>query len=439
MGKNAFISYARTDEFHIERVVKIATTLMEDHGINVILDLWDCKEGDDLHVFMERMVNDPSIDYVVIISDVNYKERANNRTGGVGKESTIISSKIYNEVKDSKFIPVFTEIDTDESILPTFCNTRNAIDMTNIEHDYEKIEEIARRIHNKPKYQKPQLGNVPDYDNDGTELNNLIRKLQSSKPYNNLKNINQILKYTREKILAIDDTEDTITDNSFYKLKPYLEAWEKIVSYAIHTSVDLSLIIIEFYNKFLLELRDENKRPLSRLFLYFSFLNLTSILMYNDKPDTLKSFIYGKYTFLNRDLQFEVLSIYPRKITHFTDYESINIRRHVCDLLYSDEEISRLEDVDVILNTTTIINPALERGHSNWHGTLLMTDFSFPINNRNNMIIDSFRSKDYYEKYSFLFGMDLDQFKDKLSEVRVTSRDLPIIRDFIDINQIGRY
>ncbi|EIM5223834.1 TIR domain-containing protein, partial [Staphylococcus pseudintermedius] len=194
MTKKAFISYSRTSEDHLNRVVRIAENLRVDHGIDVILDVWDCTEGDDLNYFMESMVNDETIDFVIILSDIQYCNRANDREGGVGKESTIISSQIYDKQRDSKFIPVFLDILSDgKPALPTFCNTRFAIDMTDIELDIEKTEEIARKIHNKPLFEKPKIGKVPDYNQNQNDLKKAIKKLNFSKSYNETRNFEEAL------------------------------------------------------------------------------------------------------------------------------------------------------------------------------------------------------------------------------------------------------
>ena len=43
--------------------------------------------GADIHAFMERCVNDPSITNVLMFCDRLYCEKANQRRGGVGKET----------------------------------------------------------------------------------------------------------------------------------------------------------------------------------------------------------------------------------------------------------------------------------------------------------------------------------------------------------------
>ena len=91
-----FISYSWTTPEHEQRVLDIATELVES-GIDAILDKWDLKEGDDADVFMEQMVSDPSIQKVLIICDKMYSEKSDKRKGGAGTEAQIISRRVYEQ------------------------------------------------------------------------------------------------------------------------------------------------------------------------------------------------------------------------------------------------------------------------------------------------------------------------------------------------------
>ena len=77
-------------------------------GVDVVLDKWDLKEGNDKYVFMEQCVTDPEIKKVLIICDKVYAEKANTRKGGVGDETVIISSEVYGKAKQEKFIQLFS-------------------------------------------------------------------------------------------------------------------------------------------------------------------------------------------------------------------------------------------------------------------------------------------------------------------------------------------
>ena len=91
-----FISYAWGSEDYKIKVLSFATDLMND-GIEVILDQWSLKEGNDTYAFMEQSATDPTITNVLILLDPVYEKKANGRDGGVGTETQIISPEIYNK------------------------------------------------------------------------------------------------------------------------------------------------------------------------------------------------------------------------------------------------------------------------------------------------------------------------------------------------------
>src|SRR3990172_12752343 len=89
-----FISYSWSSPEHEQWVINLSTELRES-GVDVILDKWDLKEGNDALAFMEKMVSDPDIKNVAIICDRVYVEKANGRSGGVGTETQIMTPEIY--------------------------------------------------------------------------------------------------------------------------------------------------------------------------------------------------------------------------------------------------------------------------------------------------------------------------------------------------------
>ena len=104
-----FISYSWSKDA-LALVLDLANRLVS-HGVDVVLDKWDLKEGNDKYKFMERCVDDPSITKVLIICDKAYAQKANDRTGGVGDETVIISSEVYGNARQEKFIPIIAERD----------------------------------------------------------------------------------------------------------------------------------------------------------------------------------------------------------------------------------------------------------------------------------------------------------------------------------------
>src|SRR5438046_1159567 len=100
-----FISYSWPSPEHEQWVIELAERLVND-GVDIILDKWMLREGQDKYSFMEKMVTDDMVIKVLVLSDKRYSERADSRKGGVGTESQIISKEIYERVDQQKFIPI---------------------------------------------------------------------------------------------------------------------------------------------------------------------------------------------------------------------------------------------------------------------------------------------------------------------------------------------
>lgn len=163
MEPKIFISYSWSDQAHQELVKHWADRLIAD-GIDVILDVYDLKEGNDKYAFMERMVTDESVTHVLVVCDRMYAEKANARKAGVGTESQIISSEIYAKVEQSKFIPIVCEFGDDgEPILPAFMKSIMWINFSSSEAENENWEQLIRLLYGKPQYVKPKKGKTPTY------------------------------------------------------------------------------------------------------------------------------------------------------------------------------------------------------------------------------------------------------------------------------------
>lgn len=117
-----FISYSWAA--NKERVIQIANDLMRD-GVETIIDEWHLKYGNDKYSFMEQMVTNPSIDFVLIMCDKSYTQKADSRAGGVGDETAIISSELYGKMNQTKFIPIILEKDENgNAYCPTYLKSR---------------------------------------------------------------------------------------------------------------------------------------------------------------------------------------------------------------------------------------------------------------------------------------------------------------------------
>lgn len=74
-----FISYSHDTPDHKRWVGEIASNLVKN-GVDVILDQWDLKFGEDLVKFMERGVHE--VDRVLMICTETYVQKVNEGKGG---------------------------------------------------------------------------------------------------------------------------------------------------------------------------------------------------------------------------------------------------------------------------------------------------------------------------------------------------------------------
>jgi hypothetical protein len=162
-----FISYSWTTLDHEAWVENLASELVQNN-IHVILDKWDLKEGQDIHAFMEQMVNDPTIKKVALICDQEYATKANERSGGVGTETQIITPEIYAKVDQQKFVAVLSERDEHgKPHLPTYYKSLKYIDLSDEQRYTANFEQLVRWVYDKPLHVRPEYGPTPDFGDDG--------------------------------------------------------------------------------------------------------------------------------------------------------------------------------------------------------------------------------------------------------------------------------
>lgn len=164
-----FISYSWTSDDYANDIMDIATRLHRNPFIDVVLDRWDLKPGQDKFAFMEQMATDSSIQKVLVMCDKRYAQRANERKGGVGTESTIISQEVYNQMGQEKFIPIVMERDADgEPFLPVFLKSRIYIDLSDPRRFEAGYEDLVRNISGQPLHVKPLPSQPPSFMIEGS-------------------------------------------------------------------------------------------------------------------------------------------------------------------------------------------------------------------------------------------------------------------------------
>lgn len=157
-----FVAYSWDSEPHKEKV-KIFVQNLRLNGINVIYDE-ELSYGKRIQHFMENSISQSDI--VLFICTPNYKRRADSRTSGVGYESEIITSEIYETSNEEKFIPVLFTGNWAIS-LPTWAKGKKGVDLstpelyqTNLPKLLSYLQSVRLNPHQKvsaPQYSEAEL------------------------------------------------------------------------------------------------------------------------------------------------------------------------------------------------------------------------------------------------------------------------------------------
>lgn len=475
--KRIFISYSWTTPKHEKWVLDLAELLMND-GVHVVLDKWDLKQGQDKYVFMEQMVQDNSLDKVLIICDKGYKEKADERTGGVGTETQIISPALYGKISETKFIPIIAEEGDKEfdEYMPNYIKSRIGIVMSSPESYINGYEELLRVIYDKPRYKKPKIGKKPSFLNEESKLttklyfiNELIKK-HIDDNRNGL--IEASISDFREAFF--EELDSFIIDNRNYKepydeilinyiddMKPLRDEYLFLIENLI-VGYDRfnSEIIVEIFEKlygykeykgtgdsYITSITEHYKFLITELFIWTNI-----ILLKHKKYELIKEILYTRYF---------VYSKFESGKKHFSQFrfwlQNVEARSNRLGLnrlsITADKLIERVEyknknyknelvDTDLILYYVSKIS-----------GNGYMEEW-FPITYiyKNEFgkisLIEKMARKKHFDAIKIIFDVEnkeelITAINEKLSEreqgYHNSFSSIPLIQDSINLDEIGMY
>jgi len=471
-----FISYSWSSPQHEKWVSDFADRLSGD-GIFVVLDKWDLKEGQDKHVFMEKMVNDPNINKVLVICDKEYQTKADNREGGVGTETQLISKEVYDNTGQEKFIPIIKEFDSEgEPCLPHFISNRIYIDLSSDEIFEENYEKLIRNLYNKPSSRRPPLGTPPAYiaaresvvlktshkvaqvknailnDRKSTEgliydyLDNFLLSLEDFRLQGGSRSdFDESVLESIEKMLPLRDDFIEFVDMTFkygdkIDLDKFHSFFEKLISFQFKPETVTSWTKIDF---------DNYKFFLYELFLYF-IATLFNLRKYKEAA----FFIHSQYFFHHdsgelKNLGIEVFAPYVRSLDEIRN-KRLNLRRVsiTADLIKQranrqDINFDKITETDLVLHYLT----NLENNDYAWFPRCSVYNSRF--SNRVELF-ERMISLQHFNRIKGLFQVeDLVSFKKKyqayLSRIEEGSQryhvsfeyEIPPLEKIIDIDKIG--
>lgn len=470
-----FISYSWTTPKHEDWVISLAERLVSD-GVDVIIDKWDLKEGQDKYNFMETTVKSTEIQKVLIILDKKYSEKAQQRAGGVGTETQIISPKVYGDASQEKFVPIISEKDENgKPYIPTFLESRIFIDLSEQESFEENYEKLLRNIFQRPAYSKPKIGKAPNYLFDETPMahktSGIIRSFENQIT-KSPKKINSIIKDFMDEFYEdlkgysaeVTGAKDTLTfgkiihDNiiSYTPLRnDYVTFLDKLLKSEIAFDIE---ILIKLFERLpiLLEPTDNrssynpNEWDNFRFFIHEIFLYTIAVGLKNEKYKFIEELLYSSFFFKNKyDAKSE-----PRKFEKL--YYFVTIFDQYYKQTYSKNFVSPMADLILSRIPNGLSKDNLIDADLLTHYVACLENLKwFPITyiyrtTSKFELINRLISLRHFEKTKCLFAVDTPQeLKDKLIQLKNNDKNPYAIRyadayssivplyDLIDIEKIG--
>jgi hypothetical protein len=319
-----FISYSWVVA---DKVRELAERLVAN-GIDVVIDIWDLKSGQDKYAFMEQCVNDTSIFRVLIICDESYMIKANDRKGGVGDETVIITPEIYGHVEQEKFIPVLFEKDGEgKGFIPHFIKSRIYIDLSGNDEIYEReFEALLRNIHKKPLHAKPALGRCPDWLNiesvDFSAIRDITRQIRSATEGSSKaiflvkKAQDEIIRAARSYNLSEVKSYDDALLDVIDQLKLLRDVILDYIDALIYSGFNLSKIVVQLMQDLYNSLNDTSTRQGSQsyikeaysFFMWELFICIIATFLYYERYAEIYDVLTSTF-FLKKD-QNDRLTVY---------------------------------------------------------------------------------------------------------------------------------
>ena len=134
-----FISYARESDAHSQWVRRLADAIEELPEFHVVFDQYDLHPGRDLTAFMDLGL---ACSRIIAVITPEYVRKAEQRLGGVGYESSVISADLLSHQLSDRFVPVLRA----GSERPAFLRSKVYVDLRAADAFMEGIEELRAAL-----------------------------------------------------------------------------------------------------------------------------------------------------------------------------------------------------------------------------------------------------------------------------------------------------
>lgn len=452
MDKKVFISYSWGNKEHQDWIVNLGKRLMTD-TVDVVLDRWSLKDGHDIHSFMEEMVKSKDIFRVLIVCDRKYKEKADDREGGVGTETQIISPNLYSNEKQEKFIPIVLERDEEgNAFLPIYLSSRKYIDFSQEEDFEDSYEELLRNILEAPSIPKPKLGTKPptyitENKIDISETNSKIRTIENQIKKNqtfNEKYGSDFLEAFQDKLAEfnLENSPNNIIafgELLIETLKNYKPLREDFISFVdiitTHKTDFASELIIEFFENKPMYLKPRDGRTswsgsefdTFKIIFQELFLYAIAVGIKNKDYEFVSELLHSKY-FVKDPYKS---SQEPSSYTFLYDYHE-NLEKYIRQTFnkvtgfghYIITNLSEQINKQTIIFSDTLCYCISYIESDDYYNWWFPNTYVYGERNGDFNFFDKLSSKKHFDKAKILFDVENeDELKEKLSKNKENSSD----------------
>ena len=309
-----FISYAWTSDEYTKKVYDFVKRLRND-GIETMFDQFDLKPGNSLHNYMEKCVSDSTVTNVLILLNPEYKKKADERKGGAGIETQIISEEVYNNLENTKFVPIIFDLEGKQivDVLPIYLKSRYFVDLSNFDNYEDQYKSLVRHLYGKPAMVKNNIGEKPSWVDDSKSVSYDVDKINWIS--NLMLSGNEKVTYRKSLSILIKETTkyarlfsyETITIDNFEEAYSSLSPLKNIVIGCVNELVDMDKLsdFIEEYFENYNEINSANRNTARWKYLMFKILahemiiSIIAILYKNRKYSQIYNVV--TYTFAARD------------------------------------------------------------------------------------------------------------------------------------------
>lgn len=155
MGKRIFASYSWDSEEHKQWVVKLINDLRSKYGFIATCDTI-CDESELNTMIVDGITKS---DKIIVVITRNYTYKAENKIGGVWKETKLLHNRYFDDEKS--IVPILKEFASP----PAYLKSIAYIDFTTGLYD-DNLNALAKRLNDKTEYEASSVTKTPLHADD---------------------------------------------------------------------------------------------------------------------------------------------------------------------------------------------------------------------------------------------------------------------------------